>query len=245
MTANHPTGPACGNNPNHPLTDGDRRALDGFRTFLAARAKAPTLWERLVQWQPATAAALAQHVRALPDDWPQREFGVARADAALCLPPAAQGEQYPDRRPEIAPFDEIASPESCPACTEASANCRWHEGFAQGHHDRVQAQIDAMKARPDMPLREYALWEAEVSEALDNGQAPPELPAAPSAPADRAAVLAEDLRYVLNYRGPDHEHERPGFWDTSGRPCTHCARLAVARMDLADHDAELDEAQQP
>lgn len=52
------------------------------------------------------------------------------------------------------------------------------------------------------------------------------------------AALAEDLRYVLNYRGPDHAHEQPGIWDTSGRPCMHCARLAVARMNLADYDAD-------
>ena len=65
------------------------------------------------------------------------------------------------------------------------------------------------------------------------------LPAPADRDADLAAALAEDLRYVLDYRGPGHAHERPGFWDTSGRPCMHCARLAVARMNLADHDAEL------
>ncbi|MYU22938.1 hypothetical protein [Streptomyces sp. SID8352] len=58
-------------------------------------------------------------------------------------------------------------------------------------------------------------------------------------PAAVADALADDLRYVLDYRGPEHAHERPGFWDTSGRPCMHCARLAIARMNLADHDAEL------
>ncbi|KYK14236.1 MULTISPECIES: hypothetical protein [Streptomyces] len=65
------------------------------------------------------------------------------------------------------------------------------------------------------------------------------LPAPVDRAADLAAALDEDLRYVLDYRGPGHAHERPGFWDTSGRPCMHCARLAVARMNLADHDAEL------
>lgn len=49
---------------------------------------------------------------------------------------------------------------------------------------------------------------------------------------DRIAALAEDLRYVLNYRGPGHAHEKPGVWDTSGKPCEHCARLALARKHL-------------
>jgi hypothetical protein len=57
-----------------------------------------------------------------------------------------------------------------------------------------------------------------------------------AAPATQAA-LAEDLRYVLNYRGPGHAHEKPGVWDTSGKPCEHCARLAAAREHLAAHDA--------
>jgi hypothetical protein len=33
-----PTGPACGNNPNHPLTDGDRQAVADFKAYLAERA---------------------------------------------------------------------------------------------------------------------------------------------------------------------------------------------------------------
>ncbi|MFF8679532.1 hypothetical protein ACF07F_16635 [Streptomyces sp. NPDC015237] len=31
------TGPACGNNPHHQLTDGDRQALDNFKAYLADR----------------------------------------------------------------------------------------------------------------------------------------------------------------------------------------------------------------
>jgi hypothetical protein len=197
---------------------------------------APDLWQHLVHWQPATAAAIIQHIRALPDDWPQRVFGVGRPDATLTLPPAAIGEQYPDQTPEIAPYDDVADPESCPACTEAAGNCRWHEGFAQGHHDRVQAQIDAMKLRPDMPLREYALWEAEVSEALDNGQTPPALPAAPSEPADtdrreqvvRAAVLREaagQYERLLANIGADTEQD-PRYWTGVHHVITGLRRMA-------------------
>ncbi|MEU9597231.1 hypothetical protein AB0E06_10505 [Streptomyces sp. NPDC048109] len=45
------TGPACGNNPNHKLTDGDRQAVADFKAYLAARAAlrdriAAALYER-------------------------------------------------------------------------------------------------------------------------------------------------------------------------------------------------------
>jgi len=71
-----------------------------------------------------------------------------------------------------------------------------------------------------------------LCEALD-APAAPVLPA----PADRAA-LAEDLRYALTHREPGHDHEQPGVWDTSGKPCEHCARLAVAQRNLAAYDAD-------
>lgn len=144
---------------------------------------ARTLWEHLVQWQPATAADLAIHLRAMPDDWPLRVFDVGRPDAAIALPPGAEGEQYPDRTPEIAPYDDISSSEDCPACGEAGDNCRFHTGYAAGHREAIQPFHDALKARPDMTLREFAAWQADVSEAQDYGSEPPALPVAvPSAP---------------------------------------------------------------
>ena len=33
-----PTGPACGNNPNYRMSDGDRQAVEDFKAYLAARA---------------------------------------------------------------------------------------------------------------------------------------------------------------------------------------------------------------
>lgn len=56
---------------------------------------------------------------------------------------------------------------------------------------------------------------------------------------NRFALLASDLRYVLDYKGPGHEHDRPGIWDTSGKPCNHCARLAAARTNLAVFETAL------
>jgi hypothetical protein len=54
-----------------------------------------------------------------------------------------------------------------------------------------------------------------------------------------AALLADDLRYALDYSGPAHAHQRPGVWDESGRPCGHCARLAAARTHLVAFEASM------
>ena len=62
-------------------------------------------------------------------------------------------------------------------------------------------------------------------------------PAAGLVPAADRAALAEDLRYALTHREPGHDHEQPGVWDGSGMQCGHCARLAVARGNLAAYDA--------
>jgi hypothetical protein len=37
-----PTGPACGNNPNYRMSDGDRQAVENFRAYLTARAELRT-----------------------------------------------------------------------------------------------------------------------------------------------------------------------------------------------------------
>jgi hypothetical protein len=215
---------------------------------------APEVWQHLVQWQPATAAALAQHIRALPDDWPLRVFGVGRPDAALTLSPGAIGEQFPDRTPEIAPYDEIAPLDDCPACTEVEGTCRFHEGYAAGHHEQVQAQLDAVRVNPAMGLREFMRWQADVEEAEDRGEEPPVMPAAASAslpPTDRAAlervraVLETEAvvgRSALEYRGliasalmatEEQQPSRcPHGCDVSRCPCLAC-------------EADDDVAQQP
>lgn len=189
-------GPRCGNNPNARLADGDRQAVAEFKAYLADRAAAMTtgptsLWAALVQWQPATAAALADHLRSLPADWLPRELQVVRLDAALTLPPGAQGEQFPDRAPEIAPYDEIATRDGCPACEEVGGNCRFHEGYAAGHHEAAQAQRDVVKDRPGISLREFMLWQSDVAEAADRGEQPPDLPAAPDDTARRVLTPGE------------------------------------------------------
>ncbi|MGW5426842.1 hypothetical protein ACWET9_06395 [Streptomyces sp. NPDC004059] len=165
------------------------------------------LWQHLVQWQPATAAALAQHIRTLPDDWPLRVFGVGRPDAALTLPPGATGEQFPDRTPEIAPYDEIAPLDDCPACTEVEGTCRWHEGYAAGHHEAVQAQLDAVRTNPGMGLREFMRWQSDVEEAEDRGEEPPVQPA-PVAQQPAALPPSQGPEYTpceCSHIEPEHE----------------------------------------
>ncbi|MFC9891515.1 hypothetical protein [Streptomyces pilosus] len=60
------TGPACGNNPNHRMTPGDRQAVDNFRAYLERRAAARELLDRAV-WvdgdplMEAIAAAVWEH----------------------------------------------------------------------------------------------------------------------------------------------------------------------------------------
>lgn len=71
-----PTGPACGNNPNYRMSDGDRQAVADFRAYLAHRA---ALRDRIAEvlW-PLT-------------DWDGDQLNAeAAADAVLAvLPPRA------------------------------------------------------------------------------------------------------------------------------------------------------------
>jgi len=115
---------------------------------------ASAVWQSLVDYQPGAAAALVRQLKAMPDDWPLRVFGVGRADAAVALPPAARGEVFDDHLPEIPPYS-VHSFDECPACIETESNCRYHEGYATGHHEELQAQLDAVKANPAITLKSF------------------------------------------------------------------------------------------
>lgn len=123
---------------------------------------AASLWQQLVDYQPATAAALLRELRAMPDDWPLRLFGVGRADAALDLPPAAHGEVFDDRPPEVPPYAEHDF-DDCPACIESGNNCRFHEGYFTAHHEALKAQLDAVKADKTVTLAAF-LYRPEAEE---------------------------------------------------------------------------------
>lgn len=83
---------------------------------------AQRLWAGLRTYLPAVAAALAQYLRAMPEDALLHLFAVK--DAADCQP-------LPDgyRPPETAPY---GSGEDCEACSEIDNQCRFHQGWEAG-----------------------------------------------------------------------------------------------------------------
>jgi hypothetical protein len=73
----HSTGPACGNNPNHQMTPGDREAVDNFRAYLERRAADRT----------ALRDRIAEAIRQSDfREWPLRRSFTA-ADAVLAVLP--------------------------------------------------------------------------------------------------------------------------------------------------------------
>lgn len=126
---------------------------------------AAELWDQLVTYQPATAAALTEKLRALPEDWPLRVFGVGRAGAALALAPAAPAA------PEVPPWSDDW--ENCPACGEDGDLCRWHAGWAGGqaveHAAVFQPMVKAVRTDPDVTVRALLQQLAEAESHLTGG----------------------------------------------------------------------------
>jgi len=100
-------------------------------------------------------------------------------------------------------------------------------GKIRAHRDSTRGAVQATK------VMDFA---ADLISPENWARAEPAA-AAGSVPAADRAALAEDLRYALTHREPGHDHEQPGVWDGSGMQCGHCARLAVARGNLAAYDA--------
>ncbi|MFD8415478.1 hypothetical protein ACFV2Q_27570 [Streptomyces sp. NPDC059650] len=122
---------------------------------------AENLWRRLVEHQPAVAAALGLRVRELPQDWPQRELGVFRPEAAFRLEPSEQHQ-----RVEIEPYD--TDWENCGACSEASDPCRYHTGFETGYKALHQPLLDAMALDPAVTVA--ALLQRLADDGTDDGE---------------------------------------------------------------------------
>ncbi|MFI7294007.1 hypothetical protein [Streptomyces sp. NPDC050121] len=116
---------------------------------------ATDLWDHLVDWQPATAAALLWKLRALDNDWPLRVFGVGRPDAALALPSGAEGDVYDDQVPEIAPYADDGAWQHCPACGERGGNCRYHDGYNTGRHGLYKPLLEALKADETVTVKAF------------------------------------------------------------------------------------------
>ncbi|MFD4319018.1 hypothetical protein [Streptomyces sp. NPDC058548] len=139
---------------------------------------AETLWRRLVEHQPAVAAALALRVRDLPQDWSQRELGVFRPEAAFSLSPSESQE-----RVEIELYD--TDWESCGACIEASDPYRYHSGFEAGYQALQRPLLDTVALDPAVTVA-VALGLTDDGSTNDTGSG--ERPAtAPCSAAGRTA----------------------------------------------------------
>ena len=127
------------------------------------------LWQQLITYQPAIAAALAIEVRGLPDDWSAREFGSARPEAVLAYTPCLEPVEarFP---PEVAPVTE-ASAEDCQACLADGVDlCRFHTGEAEAHDWWQRTTREAVRVEPEVTLREFLLRQSDAAEAEDRGE---------------------------------------------------------------------------
>ncbi|MDH6129406.1 hypothetical protein [Kitasatospora sp. GP82] len=125
-------------------------------------ATADTLWQQLTEYQPAVAAAIAMQLRALPENWTMRALGLARAHAALELPPGGTAPM------EIVPY----SPdwEDCPACHESGDLCRYHQGWVTGHEALYGPLRDASGIDPKVTVVDALSRLVEADEAAANGE---------------------------------------------------------------------------
>lgn len=146
---------------------------------------------------------------------------------------------HPQTAADEADVDAVAS-RAAQVITSMGADIRALTGERDRYRSAWRSARERAQAYGEGILRvvkdreQYQEWLRQAEE-----RAAPSAAVSPPPATDRAA-LAEDLRYVLGYRGPGHAHDRPGVWDTSGKPCEHCARLAVARGNLAAYDADPD-----
>ncbi|MFJ8856450.1 hypothetical protein [Streptomyces sp. NPDC102437] len=121
------------------------------------------LWRRLVEHQPAVAAAIALRLRALPEDWSARELCVTRPEAALTI--ASSG---PEHRVEVLPYETDV--EFCGACCEAEDDfCRYHKGISDGYQMLSQPLLDAAKLDHDVTVRAMLQRLADAENAHESG----------------------------------------------------------------------------
>jgi hypothetical protein len=123
---------------------------------------ASTLWQNLVRYQPSLAGALAIHLRNLPEDWPQREFGVGREAAVLTItPPLPPGQnQLPEAAPHTPDIEE------CQACAEAGLVCRWHDGQGEAHQWWQDHVMAALRADPEARVEDVLLHQEAEAEGV-------------------------------------------------------------------------------
>jgi hypothetical protein len=123
---------------------------------------ADALWRKLVEHQPAVAAALAVQLRGLPEDWPLRELGVSRPDTALELPTATMPMEV---EPHAADHGE-----NCPPCGEDGTHCRFHAGFIAGYETLNQPLREAVRIDPSVTVATVLGRLADAEEATESGE---------------------------------------------------------------------------
>lgn len=115
-------GPACGNNPNYPLSDGDRAAVAEFRAYLAARAARQKLYEDAVRTAGDTAYGNGPFYEAIA----KAVVAVADAEQALLLARIAELEAAPADRAAVRDSQELAELDREGAelvCVDQCGNC--------------------------------------------------------------------------------------------------------------------------
>ena len=100
------------------------------------------MWASLYDHYPHVAAALVEHLAALPLTWRQDLFQTDNINHV----PAATTNDSPG--PETAPYS--TSWEDCGACSEAQDLCRYHAGLHAGE-DYIRELLATLAADPLAP----------------------------------------------------------------------------------------------
>ncbi|MGW0131928.1 hypothetical protein [Streptomyces sp. NPDC003299] len=125
-----PSGPACGNNPNYRMSDGDRQAVDAFRAYLAARAALERV--RTVLETEAVVGRTALEYRGL----------IASALMA--------GEAQPTQ-PQPAPYEQIADRLDIECARRVKAAWSPEEATTAREWGNVAAFVRGLAQQPTVP----------------------------------------------------------------------------------------------
>ncbi|GAB2731578.1 hypothetical protein [Streptomyces bullii] len=164
--SHRPTGPACGNNPNYRMSDGDRRAVADFKAYLAERAALRDRIRLAIARQFLDETGSGRSVDELDD----AEFGTF-ADAVLAVLPApvdraaAPVKQRADlteaewAEQERARFERLCTRESSRAdLAEARANNAARDvDIYRGRLERLGKGYDKQRQRADRAEAEAEL----------------------------------------------------------------------------------------
>jgi hypothetical protein len=199
---NRSTGPACGNNPHHQMSDGDRQTVADFRSYLELRA---ATWEQLeraiwVDGDPlmeAIAAAVWEHCRT---ERPSRVIDHPRNIAAVAAAVARAAASSAGQAPATDRADDDVRDQVLHALDFA-----YCQGIGYSTPEELLAAYDASRtpapagqAEAVLRLVETALGDTLVASARDEALAG--IAAVLHAtPVGQAAVLTDSERQFLAF----------------------------------------------